>query len=196
MDDGPGRPTDPATQLAPYLRPGELLLWAGRPDPEVLFTPVDAFLIPFSILWGGFALFWEAGVISSGGSPFFILWGIPFVLVGLYFIVGRFFYKRRRKLRTAYGITPDRAMLAIGESKLTDSPIRGVPVSVRRSRHADHVSITFGSGGGWARGAYYANTGMDFFNLAEPSVGFFDVAHPDAVLTALEQARSDPLHRP
>ena len=69
MDDGAGRPNDPATQLAPYLLPNERLLWVGRPDPEVLFTPIDAFLVPFSIMWGGFAVFWEAGVISSGGPP-------------------------------------------------------------------------------------------------------------------------------
>jgi hypothetical protein len=41
---------DPAAQLQLYLRPGEQLLWSGRPDPNVRFTPADAFLVPFSIL--------------------------------------------------------------------------------------------------------------------------------------------------
>jgi hypothetical protein len=42
-------PTDPAAaaRLEPYLRPGQQLLWCGRPDFTVVFTPADIIAIPF-----------------------------------------------------------------------------------------------------------------------------------------------------
>ncbi|HEY2081094.1 MAG TPA: hypothetical protein VGH53_32615, partial [Streptosporangiaceae bacterium] len=35
-----------AARLQPYLRPGEDLLWCGRPDPAVFFTAADVIAIP------------------------------------------------------------------------------------------------------------------------------------------------------
>jgi hypothetical protein len=78
---------DPLAQLQPCLRPGEQLLWHGRPDPRVWFAPADAFLIPFSILWCAFAVFWEASA-AGAGPVFAALWGIPFVVAGLYLSSG------------------------------------------------------------------------------------------------------------
>lgn len=190
-DVGYDSPADPASQIHSYLGPGERLLWSGRPDPEVRFAPADAFLVPFSVMWGGFAVFWEVGVLTSGAGPFFVLWGIPFVLMGLYFMVGRFVYKKRRKLRTAYALTNSRAIVAVGTSSMSDTPINGASTTIKRTRDGGHVSITFGQRSGWgAWGPSYANTGLEFFERGTPAVGFYDVAHPEALLAALQQARS------
>lgn len=185
-------PADPASQIHSYLGPGERLLWSGRPDPEVRFTPADAFLVPFSVMWGGFAVFWETAVLTSGAPLFFVLWGIPFVIAGLYFMVGRFVYKKRRKLRTAYGLTTTRAIVAVGTSSMSDTPVNGASTSVKRSRDGSHVSITFGARSGWGPwGPSYANTGMEVFPMmGTQAVGFYDVAQPEALLAALQQARS------
>jgi len=130
---------------------GEHLLWTGQPDPRVIFERVDIFLVPFSLLWGGFALVWEAGVLGSGvfgeghrsAAPwFFVLWGIPFVVIGLYFIAGRFFYKAWRKRRTYYALTTKRALILI-ESRgrmlracfLSAVPTINTSVRPERSRH-------------------------------------------------------------
>jgi len=180
---------DPATRLAPYLRPGEKLVWYGRPDPDVRFSGADLFLVPFSIMWGGFALFWEVGVLASGGPMFFALWGIPFVAGGLYLIFGRFIYKRRNKLRTAYGVTSNRALVAIGGTTLHDSPLKQVPTSIRHSRDGRHVSVSFGSHSGRSVAAMYDNTGMDFFMRGGAPVAFYDVADPPALLAALDQTQ-------
>jgi hypothetical protein len=177
-------------QLAPALRAGETLLWSGRPDPRVRFTSSDALLIPFSLMWGGFAFFWESQVVRSDAPVLFRLWGIPFVLVGCYFIFGRFIYKSRRKTRTAYGLTKGRALISVGATLISDMPLATTPTSVSHGRDGEHVSIVFGQQGYLRAYAMNANSGMDVFNRGRgPSFAFYDVANPNDVLSALDQAR-------
>src|SRR4051812_44260637 len=102
--------------LAADLMTGERVLWTGRPARAVIFHASDAYAIPFSLLWGGFAIFWEATVLGFWGSGggreapwFFVIWGIPFVLIGQYMIWGRFFYTFWKKKKVLYAITNRRA---------------------------------------------------------------------------------------
>jgi len=105
--------------VQPELTSGESVLWAGQPDTSVIFHKEDAFLIPFSLFWGGFSLFWEAGVAGYWGasakhvgpSYFMMLWGIPFVIIGQYFIWGRFFVAAWKKRRTHYAVTNRRVIV-------------------------------------------------------------------------------------
>jgi hypothetical protein len=39
----------------------EAIEWTGRPNPAVVFHREDLYMIPFSLLWGGFAIFWLLG---------------------------------------------------------------------------------------------------------------------------------------
>jgi hypothetical protein len=99
-------------RVAEELEPGEQLLWSGRPDYQRWFYPLDVLLVSFSVLWGGFAIFWETLALSSHtarDSVIFPLWGIPFVVMGLYLMVGRFFVRRWRRRRTIYALSDQRA---------------------------------------------------------------------------------------
>jgi len=106
-----------ASKLQPEMLSGESLLWAGRPNPNIIFSSGDWYLIPFSILWSGFSVFWEAGVLGywgnnaqNGPSLFMALWGIPFIIVGQYFLWGRFVYDGWLKRRSYYGVTSKRIL--------------------------------------------------------------------------------------
>jgi hypothetical protein len=105
--------------IQPELTSGESILWADQPNPHVIFHKEDVFLIPFSLLWGGFAIFWEAGVSGFWGGNqhdsrswvFGMIWGIPFVLIGQYLIWGRFIYDAWLKKRTHYAVTSRRVIV-------------------------------------------------------------------------------------
>ena len=59
---------DSLMAVQPELTSGESVLWAGQPNPRIIFHKDDLYLIPFSLLWGGFAIFWEAGASGYWGS--------------------------------------------------------------------------------------------------------------------------------
>ena len=116
--------TDPTTEISSELDAGEKLLWRGQPRQGILFRSSDIFLIPFSLLWGGFAIFWEISALSltsrhGANAPdmvryIFPLWGVPFVAAGLYLIFGRFFVDSAQRSKTAYGITDRRVIIRSG----------------------------------------------------------------------------------
>ncbi len=63
------------TSLQGNLVSGEKILWSGRPIQGLTTTSRDIFLIPFSLLWGGFAIFWELMVLHAPKAPLFMsLW--------------------------------------------------------------------------------------------------------------------------
>jgi hypothetical protein len=105
----------PETIIRRELGPGERLLWCGRPRQGIAFRRADFVMVPFSLMWGGFAFFWEYSVLSMGKAPiFFALWGTPFVLIGIYIIAGRFFVDAKQRERTVYGVTSERIVIVSG----------------------------------------------------------------------------------
>jgi hypothetical protein len=163
-------------QLMPYLLDGEVLLWTGRPDPAKHLSPSDRYMVPFSLMWGGFAIFWEAVVLASGAPLVMPIFGLFFVTLGLYFIAGRFFMKARRKRQMVYGLTDRRALVArVGA--LSEAPVQHEPIDQRRSRDGRHLTVTFGKPAtGRSAAGIYANTGMDFFGQGGSPLGFYDVS--------------------
>jgi len=104
-------PEQPDEEVRRELADGESVLWSGRPALGVRFRGTDLFIFPFSLLWAGFAVFWEVEVVRSGAPWFFKAWGVPFVAVGLYMIIGRFFIDAIQRSRTSYCITDRRALI-------------------------------------------------------------------------------------
>jgi len=93
---------------------GEHLLWAGQPRRGICFRRADIFMIPFSIIWASFTVFWEIMAFRENAPIFFRFWGIPFVLAGAYLVVGRFVWDAWRRTRTVYGVTDRRVLIVSG----------------------------------------------------------------------------------
>src|SRR4051812_30298540 len=80
-------------------------------------------MIPFSLLWLGFALFWEWSVLGSNAPLLFRLWGIPFICIGLYNAFGRFWVAAREAERTFYAVTNQRILVQSGAFSRTFSSL-------------------------------------------------------------------------
>jgi len=93
------------------LAPQERLLWSGQPRRGLALKSSDLRTIPFSIIWTSFAIFWEASVIIGKAPLIMKLWGVPFVLIGLYMVAGRFFVDAWQRARTIYGLTNERVII-------------------------------------------------------------------------------------
>lgn len=119
------------------LNPGERLLWTGQPRRGIVLRPSDAIQIPFSLFWCGFAIFWEVSVVFGGAPIFMAFFGIPFVLIGLYMLVGRFFVDAFRRRSVIYALTDQRIMVYSGVSvrelkSLNLTALPGLQLSERR----------------------------------------------------------------
>jgi len=141
--------------LQTELGSGESFAWAGQPSRKAVFHAQDVFLIPFSLLWGGFAIFWEASVLGFTGQfnakanpaiwPM-ALFGIPFVVIGQYMIWGRFLYASWKKGKILYAVTNKRVLVVdTGRGrKVTAAFLQQLP-AINKSVRGDGIgTITFG----------------------------------------------------
>ena len=163
----------------PYLAPGETVLWRGRPEKGHLLNAGDIVMIPFSIFWCGFAVFWFITALEAG---LFALFGIPFVCVGLYMTVGRFFHMSYRRKRTAYVITTGKIIRKIG-NRIDMLDAKTMP-AIHVTAHTDGTGhIRFGSM------HYYR--GRNRYNSFDPNQGIFtlenipDVARVQQILHSI-----------
>jgi hypothetical protein len=123
---------------------GEQLLWEGKPFEGFVVTSMDAFLIPFSLLWASFAVFWNVSVWASGAPVFFSLFGLPFLIVGAYFVIGRFLHDRFIRRGTSYRVS-NRRILIERNGKQKSLDIRRLPQIELNETQDGSGSIRFGS---------------------------------------------------
>jgi hypothetical protein len=139
--------------IARELASDERVLWQGRPRGDIRLRGSDFFLIPVSLLWGGFAIFWEAAALfiipkKDPAAWLFPLFGIPFVLFGLYFIFGRFIVDKKMRERTEYAVTNRRAIIVSGffTRKVRSINLQSTPEITLTERADKSGTITFGAG--------------------------------------------------
>ena len=76
------RDIDPVASGA--LMPAEEVVWSGAPARGLRLRASDAFVIPFSLMWGGFAIFWELQALKTAAPLAARFWGASFVLLGVH----------------------------------------------------------------------------------------------------------------
>lgn len=174
-----------ATELfRPSLLANEHILWAGKPKQGVALSARDGFLIPFSLLWGGFALFWNIAVWTfptdgNGTGWFMRLWGLPFLVVGLYLIFGRFLHDSAIRKRLNYAVTDRRVLISrqsLFSSRITSLDLHRLPRLELTEFRDQTGTLTFEAEG---FNLFSASAGMNWWL---PSVGtgiqFFRIEHP------------------
>lgn len=173
----------------------ERIIWSGKPMEGRLFNKNDLFLIPFSIMFLGFAIFWESSVIFEVGAPvFFMLWGIPFILMGLYMVFGRFFYKSYLKRHTYYYVTNKRVIILKDTSnrKIEAEYIDSLPSISKDVKGDGSGTITFGNSSGFV--GMYQNSGLEFFlkgkrhEILAPA--FYDIDDVNKVYQIVSEIRN------
>lgn len=170
-------PRNPDAEIQRELSQGERLLWSGQPRQGVRLRLSDLFMIPFSLVWCSIAFFWEATAIKNGAPFFFRLWGIPFIVAGLYFVLGRFIADARARARTFYGVTTERIIIVSGhfsrQSKSLSLRTLGEISLTERSDRSG--TITFGPQhpaarnfpAGWPGAAQYAAPAFEMIENAK-----------------------------
>lgn len=183
-----------AQRIQPYLLSDETMHWAGVPNPNIIFHSDDWALVPFSLLWGGFAIVWEAGALGYFGDTqnsdaFMVLWGIPFVLVGQYMIWGRFLHDAWLKRRTYYAVTNHRVVAiqdgwSINTSTTLLQGITGI------EREGDAVgTLWFGPKYPVMGGKGEKKRSSSRFELGQPTI-FADIEGVDAVHRLVMELRA------
>jgi hypothetical protein len=131
------------------------------------------------------ALLFAADAIASG-APVSIVAVAPFAVAGVWMIFGRFIWKARRKRKTLYLLTDQRAIVLVGDRNMTETPWRGWAKQVSRHRDGRHIDVIF-EWGTQGRGLRLADNGMNMSSV-RPAMGFYDVADTEALLSAIGQS--------
>jgi hypothetical protein len=151
------------------LNPGERILWSGQPYQGIVLRSADLFIIPFSLIWGGFALFFAYSTVAEGAPFIVVLIGAVVAALGVYVIIGRFFVDMRQRRNTYYALTDKRAIIISGvfAQHIKTLVIQNLPEIGVTTRRNGTGTITFGSSHPFAW--MYASSGF-------PNMGFYHAA--------------------
>jgi hypothetical protein len=155
--------TEVERELRPELNAGEKLLGVDSRAVAcacALPTPCSSPSASFGVA----SLSSGSSVIRGGAPLFFTLWGVPFVLMGLHLIAGRFVVDAWQRARTYYGVTTERVLIASGlfQRQVKSLSLRGLPEITITERRDRSGTITFGiipAMYGWLAGSSWPGLG-------------------------------------
>lgn len=133
--------------LEKELNLNEHILWQGQPKQGIVFRPVDIFVVPFSLFWAGFVFNWQWSAITQDLPIVFKLWGIPFMIIGIYITIGRFIIDMYFRKNTHYVLTNERAIIMSGifHQKIQSINYKKLAHIEFTDHNNDYGTITFGS---------------------------------------------------
>lgn len=158
-----------------FLDDGEHVLWQGRPDPGIEWGQALSAQSLFGIVFTAFSLFWMGAAAAmtwgAGNAPgifiLFPLFGLPFLLVGLFMAGGHLVWAAYLRRSTVYSVTTrqvfiardtgaGRTLEAIRIADITDMALEGgdpgtVRVDVARSLGFRSTKVDGPDGMGMAR---------------------------------------------
>lgn len=137
---------DQSQPIRSYLDPNEKLLWSGQPNRGIIFRLNDLFLVPFSLAWSGFVF---RSLISAADSAQPIeskLVLLPFSIVGLYVLFGRFLFDIWQRRKIHYAVTDKRVIIIWGifDRRVTTANLKTMQNLTLTEKANGKGSIVFG----------------------------------------------------
>lgn len=134
-------------EIRSELVAGEQVIWCGQPRQGLTLRGSDVFAIPFSLFFACFSVFWMKSAAFSGAPLPFVLFGAPFVVVGLYLVMGRFFVEAKQRAGTFYALTPQRVIIRSGifSRSVNSLPLKTLQELSLSERSDGTGTITFGT---------------------------------------------------
>jgi hypothetical protein len=180
----------------------EPVLWVGQPDAGLVFRSSLVIWL-FGIPWTGFTLMWEAVAISPFLSPwlispeslpkaaktaslFMVLWGLPFVAIGLGMMAAPFWVHREAR-NQAHAVT-DRNIYSVtahrGGSRKIDK------TDIAKITHIERIERPTGFGTLKIYRGKTRDSEGDLVDDFDTWIGIPDVHRVDGLITGLMRKKS------
>jgi hypothetical protein len=93
------------------LSKDEKIVWEGKPKQGIVLRYTDIALIPFSIIWTIATLIFELVSFEPDFPIYLSIIGIPFLIIGLFLLIGRYILDTKRRKNIFYWITNKRIII-------------------------------------------------------------------------------------
>ena len=173
-----------------YFADGEEILWSGGPDTLTYFMRTDFILIPLTVLIGGFMLSYAYSsmvLMFRGQSMAFALSGITFLLIGLYLIFGRIWYRHKRLSRNLYFVTDERVFVF---NTLRDKVTADIPIHLAEPEAFQNTLFLSDK---FLGGDLVYGLGLDLFfhSFVRESPAFAAISNPEQVKKIIKRAKKN-----
>ncbi|MEO1798134.1 MAG: hypothetical protein AAFR53_14155 [Pseudomonadota bacterium] len=167
-----------------YLHDGERIVWQGQPDRRIfIFRPAELMLIPFSAIWFGFVIYIASAAPLTAEPSSAVL--ILFMLVGVYFLIGRFFVDRYIRTRTSYALTEKRALILASAFK---TRLRELPIPQTLQVGFDDAPRGSVRLGPQPEGSFMSN-GLAVWHSDDGSFTFGEIENPKSVYDLVQEIK-------
>lgn len=180
-------PPDPITGR---LMPGERIVWQGQPKQGFLLTQRDLLLIPSSLAFCAFSIFWTVMATGNGAPFFFMLWGLMFVSIGLFSVFGRFAMDAWVRRDLHYTVTDQRILITRPAPfrRFTVLRLGQLPDIDLNERRDGRGTIRFGHAV-----PVWGNRGMSGWSASlDPTPQFLAIEDARRVFDLIQRAQADP----
>ncbi len=171
-----------------YFNENEAVLWSGTADALRYFTRTDFVLVPLSLLFGGMLLTYAFSafvLMAQGKSMAFSLSGITCVLIGMYLIFGRIWYRHKRLSKNIYFVTENRVFVfnTLRNTVTVDIPIADALPEILQN------TLFLGRKQLGSDLLYGLGLDVFFHRFTTESPAFYAISNPELVKKQIKQAK-------
>lgn len=171
-----------------YFNEDEAVLWSGTADALRYFNRTDFVLVPLSLIFGGMLLTYAGSafvLMVQGKSMAFSLSGITCLLIGIYLIFGRIWYRHKRLSKNIYFVTDKRVFVfnTLRNTVTLDMPIADALPEILQN------NLFLGNKQLGSDLLYGLGLDVFFHRLTTESPAFYAISCPELVKKQIKQAK-------